>query len=525
MSRSASRLLLPLLACLASAAHAVPYFYSIWGVGSDDGTPNEFGDATWTSNASPGSPSVKDDDFYLAGTYPGFGTVSEEALSNFERDVTGGDPRNRLHFPLTAIEASAGSRLKLTVDLIWGGSSAPGFGTHNITVTMNGQPVKIFNGITWNRTLEMTFPAASVNAVAGPNVIQIERTGGTAGGWIGFDFLKLDHDPTGMQDADGDNLPRWYEETFGLSESDPADAASDRDGDGRSALAEMQAGTNPTDADTDNDGISDSAELSLGTDPLLRDTDGDGFADGEEVLTSPLLSDTDGDGHPDSIEIEQGTNPALGSSKPFDFPGAVGLQFVAESLQSAALPAIDPAGLFRFPHWNAATPLPQWRPDGAVTSGTVAALKNHRGQATTVNANWSCHFATPGLHKGSSNERLFGGMLRTQRTGTINSNGVVTNTINTPSTVTLTGIPYTNYDLIVYAGYIYPGSRAVVARQGDAASSRYLLSASQPPFHGFREVTSTTTPQPGNFVRYRNLGGASQTITLTSLPPPPATPR
>lgn len=524
MSRPASRLLLPLLACLANAAHGVPFFYGIWEVGINDGTPNEFGNATWTSNASPGSPAVKDDDFYLAGTYPGFGTVAGEALANFEGSVTGGDPRNRLHFPLTAAQASVNSRLKLTIDLIWGGSSAPGFGTHDVTVTMNGLPVKVFTGITWNRTLEMTFPAASVNAVAGPNVIQIERTGGTANGWIGFDFLKLDHDPTGMQDADGDGLPRWYEETFGLSESDAVDATSDRDGDGRSATVEMLAGTNPTDADTDNDGISDSAELTLGTDPLLRDTDGDSLPDGEETATSPLLADSDGDGHPDAIELELGTNPSLASSKPFDFPGAIGLQFVAESLQSAALPAIDPAGLFRFPHWNAATPLPQWQPDGVLTSGTVAALKNHRGQATAAGANWSCHFATPGLHKGSGNERLLGGMLRTQRTGTINSNGIVTNTINTPSTLTLTGIPYTTYDLVVYAGYIYPGSRAVVARQGDASSSRYLLSASEPPFRGFREVTSTTTPQAGNYVRYRNLGGASQTITLTSLPPLPPNP-
>jgi hypothetical protein len=77
MSRPASKLLLPLLACLANAAHAVPFFYGIWEVGNDDGTPNEFGGATWTSNASPGSPSVKDDDFYLAGTYPGFGTVPD----------------------------------------------------------------------------------------------------------------------------------------------------------------------------------------------------------------------------------------------------------------------------------------------------------------------------------------------------------------------------------------------------------------------------------------------------------------
>ena len=513
-----------MLLSIAGASEAVPFFQGIWQLGVDDTTPNEFGAATWNSNPSPGSPEVKDDDFYLAGTYPGLGTIPGEALANFERDVTGGDPRNRIHFPLTAAEASADSRLKLTLDMIWGGSSAPGFGTHNLTVTMNGQPVKSFTGVSWNRTLEMIFPAASVNAVAGANVIQIERTGGTAGGWIGFDFLKLDHDPTGMQDADGDGLPRWYEESFGLSESNAADAAADPDGDGRTTLAEFQAGTNPTDADTDNDGISDSAELTAGTNPLFRDTDGDGLSDGAETVTSPLLADSDGDGHPDNIELEQGTNPASAASVPFDFPGAIGVQFVAESLQAAALPPGDPAGFFRLPRWNVTAPLPQWRPDGAVTSGNLSALKNHRGQTTTAALNWSCHFATPGLHKGTSDERLLNGMLRTQRIGTVNSNGNVTVSHNTPVTISLTGIPYASYDLLVYAGYLYPGSEATLARTGDPAGPRYLLSASNPPFRGFTEVTSTSAFQAGNLIRYRNLSGGSQTLTLTSqgTPEPPA---
>ncbi|RYD47617.1 MAG: hypothetical protein EOP83_27760, partial [Verrucomicrobiaceae bacterium] len=283
---------LPVLLVLAETASAVPHFYGIWQIGNDEGTPNEFGGATWTSNAAPGSPTVKDDDFY----YP------SEPLANFEREVTSGDPRNRIHFPLTATQASATSRLKLSIDLIWGGSSSPGHGTHNLVVTMNGQPVATFNGITWNRTLEMTFPAASVNAVTGENIIQIERAGGTAGGWIGFDYLKLDHDPTGMADADNDSLPRWYEESFGLSESDASDAVTDPDGDGRTTLLEFQAGTNPTDADTDNDGISDSAEIPLGTNPLLLDSDGDGLADGTESTSNPLLADSDNDGYPDNIE-------------------------------------------------------------------------------------------------------------------------------------------------------------------------------------------------------------------------------
>ncbi|MCW1884349.1 DUF1800 family protein [Luteolibacter flavescens] len=527
MSRFSLRLpALPVLLALGQTAGAAttPAFQAIWRLGENNGNPNEFGSPTWNSNAAPGSPTARDDDYYRPGTYPGFGEVAGEPLTNLQRGVVSNDPRTRIHFPLTAAQASSSSRLKLTVDLLWGGSSAVGFGTHDIAITMNGRPVGSYPAITWNRTLEVTFPASSVNAVAGANVIQIERTGGITGGTISFDYLQLDHDLTGMADADSDGLPLWYEEAFGLSDSDPTDAAADPDGDGRTTLQEFIAGTNPTNADTDNDGISDSAEIALGTNPLLRDTDGDGIPDGDETTTSPLLADTDGDGYPDNIEIEQGTNPNSVASKPFDFPGAIGLQFIAESHQAAVLPSGDPAGYFRFPHWNASPPLSQWQSDGIVLTGSQTGLKNHRGQATAVAANWSYHFANPGLHKGVSDERLFSGMLRTQRTGTINSNNVATTVINTPASVTLTGIPYATYDLLVYAGYIYPGSRAVVSRQGDAASSRYLISASEPPFRGFKEVTSTTTPQSGNYVRYRNLGGANQTITLTSLPPLPPAP-
>ncbi|MCW1923480.1 DUF1800 family protein [Luteolibacter arcticus] len=513
---------LPVLLVMAEPVAAVPYFYGIWQLGNDEGTPNEFGNPTWSSNPAPGSNIARDDDFYRAGTYPGFGPIGDEPLSNFEREITSGDPRNRIHFPLTVAQAASSSRLKLTLDLIWGGWSTPGFGTHNVVVTMNGQPVATFNGITWNRTLEMTFPAASVNAVTGPNVIQIERTGGTAGGWVGFDYLKLDHDPTGMADADDDDLPRWYEESFGLSESNPADAAADPDGDGRTTFVEYQAGTNPTDADTDNDGISDSAEIPLGTNPLLRDTDGDGISDGAETTTNRLLTDSDADGYPDNIELEQGSNPASAASMPFGFSGSIALQFVAESQQSAILPAGDPAGFFRFPHWNVSPPLPQWRADGVTTPGSLSSLKNNRGQATDAAASWSCHYASPGLHKGTSNERLYNGMIHTQVKGTVNSNGVVTTAFNLPATLSLTGIPYSSYDLLVYVGSTYPGEKSILTRQGEAAG-RAILSASNPPFRGFTEVTSTTAFQSGNFVRFRGLTGASQSLTLTTVatPTPP----
>src|SRR5690606_6014015 len=105
--------------------------------------------------------------------------------------------------------------------------------------------------------------------------------------------------------------------------------------------------------------------------------------------SSPLLSDTDNDDHPDNIELEQGSDPDLASSVPFDFPGAIGLQFVVESLADTALPPGEPAGYFRFPHWNRSPLLPQWTSSGNVLTGSTSALMDHRGNATTAGASWS----------------------------------------------------------------------------------------------------------------------------------------
>jgi uncharacterized protein (DUF1800 family) len=502
-----SLILITALAGFARPVLAAP-FEAVWQLGANDGVLAPFSQESFGPNNPPGSASAKDDDYYLAGSYPGVGTVAaNENLANFEQAVTAGDPRNRIHFPLTAAQASATCRLRITLDLgnggAWINGSIPGFSTHDLSVTINSRPVAVIDAITWNRTLVFTVPASSVNATTTHNTLQIERTGGAPGGYICFDYLKLEADPDGLADADGNGLPRWFEEAYSIT-----DAASDSDGDGRSALQEFLAGTNPTDPDSDNDGLSDSAEVAAGTQALLADTDGDGLPDGDETTSSPLLADTDGDGHPDNIELEQGTNPALASSVPFDFPGAIGLQFVAESLASAALSAGEPAGRFRLPHWNPTAPLPQWIGPGSVLTGSLPSLKNHRGQATSVAATWSYHHASGGLHKGPGNERLLAGMIRSQRSSTL----------NTPASVTLSGIPYATYDVLIYVGYLYPGHRGIVRRAGDPASARYFVSASAPPFQGFTEITATSSTafQPGNFVRYRNLAGGSQTLSVES---------
>jgi uncharacterized protein (DUF1800 family) len=518
-----------LLLATASCAVAAP-FATLWQLGEDDGALEPFSQESFGSNNAPGSASVKDDDYYFAGSYPApVGTLeADELIANFERAVTSGDPRKRIHFPLTMAQASSGSLLRITIDLTGGGAwingSIPGFAKHNINVTFNGQPLEIQNGIAWNKTLVFTIPASSVSTVSGANVIQIERTGGSVGGYVGLDFIRLEADTDALTDGDGDGIARWFEEIYGLDDADAADAVSDPDGDQRTNLAEFLSGTNPTDADSDNDGLTDNHEVALGTNPLNRDTDGDGLTDDAEKSSSPLLADTDGDTHPDNIELEQGSSPVSAASVPFDFPGAISLQFICERFESARLSPGEPAGLFRLPHWNSSDPLPHWVQDGTVLNASKGALKNHRGQTTTASAAWSYHFSGEGLHKGPGDERLFNGMIRSERKGTINSDNVVTTAINNAASVSLTGIPFASYDLLVYAGDAYPGSRSVVTRQGDPAGGRYLISASEPPFRGFKEGISNVTPQPGNFVRYRNLSGAAQAVSISSLAPhvPPA---
>lgn len=109
----------------------------------------------------------------------------------------------------------------------------------------------------------------------------------------------------GAVDEDGDGLPDWWEEKYGLDPEDPSDATLDPDGDGLPNLAEFRAGTNPHSPDTDCDGMPDAWETANGTIPFfadgLEDSDGDGLINIEEFRhgTNPNLADTDGDGASD----------------------------------------------------------------------------------------------------------------------------------------------------------------------------------------------------------------------------------
>lgn len=192
-------------------------FENLWVLGSNDGGQNDFHRETNTSNTvEEGSPTILDDDYFFAGTYPDpIGTLAvDEVLlddtptnqegQGFERAVGGSDPFNRIHFNLTEDQATAENLFKFTLDLNNAGvfdpetSSSRGYGTHDITISMNGQPILTQNEITADITLEGTKTMAELNAVAGANVVEIHRTGGDGlenggnSGWIQFDFLRAE---------------------------------------------------------------------------------------------------------------------------------------------------------------------------------------------------------------------------------------------------------------------------------------------------------------------------------------------
>lgn len=98
------------------------------------------------------------------------------------------------------------------------------------------------------------------------------------------------------QDSDGDGMPDYFEERYGLNPNSNTDANGDIDNDGLTNLQEFQHGGNPEEADTDHDGLSDSAEVAAGTLLNEKDSDHDGFSD--------------------SVEVSYGSNPLSNSEIP-----------------------------------------------------------------------------------------------------------------------------------------------------------------------------------------------------------------
>ena len=543
--------------CLALAAPARATLETVWQIGADEDplasgydATDEFSQENFVNDPRPGkvtrlpadplynaaSNPTDDDDFYCAGTFPaGFNGLTtnlavpfQEPDKAWERALTDSDRTNRVHFFLSPQQAGATSRLRLSFELVWGGvwlgvpvnASGEGFGTHNIEVRFKGAGAGV---LLYQKTLErgtrivLDFPATNVLASAGPNTIEISRIGPISpniGYWIQFDYAKLQADTNALADADGDALPRWWEDENHLSDTNSLDAASDKDGDGLTALQEYNGGVNSSDpnrADTDGDALTDGAERALGTNPLLADTDGDGLTDGEEVngspTSNPLLADSDGDGASDALERRVGTNPMSNSSVPTVFRGGIGIHFVSENDRDGTLGSNDLAGVVPQIRWNDTRYQIWGRTNGSkadiLTPLTNQVVRSDGVIVTNLTFNWSALYADASHNNTSPDRRLMDGFIRAYQTN--------------QASLTISNIPFAAYDLYVIVGGSYDQQKGRVRLGTDTATDRFFRTVSTPPQSSFIEIKPGVTNFPlGNLASYTNLTTSSVTINVTN---------
>jgi hypothetical protein len=180
-----------------------PDFISIWTIGTDDESTDEFSEENHASNDPPGDPAALDDDFYFAGFYDTVGEVSvDEPATNFERGLGGDDPIDRIHF-INEEEFEDNTVFRLTWDFIEN-NSVP----HPFEVSLNG--VQVFNGVVDDAVENKFFviftaaPAAGGGAAGlvgglpvGENVVTFTRGDVSTGGWIIFDHVTLEFAESG----------------------------------------------------------------------------------------------------------------------------------------------------------------------------------------------------------------------------------------------------------------------------------------------------------------------------------------
>ncbi len=188
---------------LCMAAFAVPSeaaFQQVWQVGVANGSNSDFVQESGGSNPAPGSATLRDDDWYFAGTYS-IGTVlTDERINNdpntaetegFERALTAGDHTNRIHFNLPSLYTDPGTEFRLTIPLV---SNSVTGGPISFAAFFN--EVQIFSGVVDAGTefFAPTFSAAGVSPTTGENVIRFTRSTANSG-WMQFDYVRLEAQP------------------------------------------------------------------------------------------------------------------------------------------------------------------------------------------------------------------------------------------------------------------------------------------------------------------------------------------
>lgn len=486
----------------------------LFSLGENNNSTSEFSQESFTLENAPGSATERDDHYYLAGTYPPpIGVLAaDEDLDHFERALTSGDPRIVVHFNLDAGQATNTGLIFFTVEFLWSGASINGQSApaNNIVeLSVNGKPASFVSQEFENyTTFSGSFSTAGLDLVDGPNQIELRRTGVTSGSWVAIDRFEASIDPRALEDADGDQLPRYWEITNLLSDDDPTDAGIDLDHDSLTNLEEFQSGTNPRYFDTDRDGLSDGEETD--SSPLDPDTDKDGIPDGEETNSSPSLVDTDSDGASDGWEISTGYDPNDDQSTPPNWNGAISINFRSEARsQQGIWPDSYPNGYVPQIHWNQTDLLESsgvssgdpLRPGDTsdIASPVAGTVVDSAGQPTGMTVSFT--------FDGTRTTRVYS----TDAAGIFN--GYLSADTNTPAILQIDNIPasFATYDVYVYLSSSYFDPVASIRRDGSFLNQVFLRpisSGAELGFEIFRPTTGPVAPR-ANVVHFKGLTNRS----------------
>ena len=193
-----SSVLVATFAGLLVVEDANAQFVQQWRAGIDNGSNSDFAQENGLIDPAPGSATVKDDDWYFAGTYaaPIGAVAADENLQNFERALTIGDPVNRIHFNLPSILTLEGTEFRVVIDTVSNNSSVT---TSPIPFTVEFNGVQVFSGSV-NVVAGQTFTTNSffvgtdpgeVFATTGDNVVALSRSTTSGAGWMQFDHVTL----------------------------------------------------------------------------------------------------------------------------------------------------------------------------------------------------------------------------------------------------------------------------------------------------------------------------------------------
>ena len=506
----------PFTLLFLTACPALAGFSPLFTIGENNGGYGEFANDNANLDPAPGSATAADDHYYLAGTYPApIGLVAEdEPVSNFERDFANSDDRNVIYFTLTSGQASSTGILRVIADFVRSGNNDVGEVENIISITVNGHPAFTSDSFGAYTTITAEFPTAGLNLIAGPNQLEIARTGGTTNSHLTFDQLSAELDPLALRDDDNDGIPLYWEQQNLFSDNSNADAATDPDRDLLTNLQEFQKGTNPRIADTDYDGLIDSAETI--TDPRDPDSDDDGLLDGEETNSNPTLADSDADGAPDAWEIQTGYLPSDNSSTPPAWGGAIGINFRSDDNPSKGIwPNGCPNGFVPQIHWNHTTPLR----DYGVTSGdplltgntsniaqpSAGVLVDSNGDPTPATLSFTHDGVRTNDTAGNKAAAIF--------------NGYLANDATFPATLTLSNIPasFGTYDIYVYLSANYQGPLATIRLNNQFLNDILLrphASGALQEFRLFQASNGPAAPQ-ANVLRLSNQ--TSRTLSLQAF--------